>query len=748
MLVTASHQLDQDVFVSFDKEALKQIASVAAHPLFSNEANWVMVSIVFKHNASIKRLVSGFKNDFTKTDNVKVQPDMVGGEVYELHEILISGTDREPILSIDRSEIANAASMDLTLADGNADVVLSSSSGNSVYAAFSVTATFSKSVTGLSLADITVVNGTASSLSGSGAVYTFSVTPSGSTVSVQIDSGKVNEGNNPSNQLTRTYVSPTGWVGANNGVWSTASNWNPQVVPNSTTAFADISRSISGTGVATLLVDSDVTVNNLKFSAATTQWTLSNSNAKSLTLGGTSPTLESSQGSTFIQSPTIIDGDLTIKGSSNYYFGYNSSSLGKVTANNKNIVIDPTVQSVTFNYNNLGTFVGGTLTFSKVLLANINSYNSQFGGVNGPKIVYKNDSLSPIYGSTTNSGALRSATSIPNAIEFQDVGSYNFKVNALMTGTLTGSISKTLYVENVQGGAGMTGNISGLSFTGNGKIVVKKGTDALFTNSAINGGEISLCDSTDSNTLDVASFTIARYGSTGTISHNLKARGSCTNMLYLTSGSQFNGSIVMNPEGSAVNGSIFNIGSNGVVTINGVISDGGANTQNMKFQAKNGQVKLTAQNTYSSPTSVEGLGLEVSGALLNSNVTITANGAFYLTGSCKSVTNNGTLYGFYFSPISSNSSTTVGTINGDFINSGKLNPSFGAGNASTKLIVNGNVTLGGTISYTGPGPVSGNSYVIMEYTGTRTGTFATNNLGAGTSITYDDANKRVIVTKT
>jgi hypothetical protein len=748
MLVTVSHQLDQDVFVSFDKEALKQIASVAAHPLFSNEANWVMVSIVFKHNNSIKRLVSGFKGDFTKTDNVKVQPDMVGGEVYELHEILISGTDRQPILSIDRSEIVNAASMDLTLADGNADVVLSSSSSDSVYAAFSVTATFSKSVTGFSLADITAVNGTASSLSGSGAIYTFSVTPSGSAVSVQINSGKVNEGNNASNQLTRTYVTPTGWVGANNGVWSTASNWNPQVVPNSTTAFADISRSISGTGVATLLVDSDVTVNNLKFSAATTQWTLSNSNAKSLTLGGTSPTLESSQGSTLIQSPTIIDGDLTIKGSSNYYFGYNSSSLGKVTANNKNIVIDPTVQSVTFNYNNLGTFVGGTLTFSKVLLANINSYNSQFGGVNGPKIVYKNDSLSPIYGSTTNSGALRSATSIPNAIEFQDVGSYNFKVNALMTGTLTGSISKTLYVENVQGGAGMTGNISGLSFTGNGKIVVKKGTDALFTNSAINGGEISLCDSTDSNTLDVASFTIARYGSTGTISHNLKARGSCTNMLYLTSGSQFNGSIVMNPEGSAVNGSIFNIGSNGVVTINGVISDGGANTQNMKFQAKNGQVKLTAQNTYSSPTSVEGLGLEVSGALLNSNVTITANGAFYLTGSCKSVTNNGTLYGFYFSPISSNSSTTVGTINGDFINSGKLNPSFGAGNASTKLIVNGNVTLGGTISYTGPGPVSGNSYVIMEYTGTRTGTFATNNLGAGTSITYDDANKRVIVTKT
>ena len=34
MLVTASHQSGQDVQVSFDKEALKQIASVTEHQLF------------------------------------------------------------------------------------------------------------------------------------------------------------------------------------------------------------------------------------------------------------------------------------------------------------------------------------------------------------------------------------------------------------------------------------------------------------------------------------------------------------------------------------------------------------------------------------------------------------------------------------------------------------------------------------------------------------------------------------------
>lgn len=752
-LVTSSHQFGENVQVSFDKEALKLISKVSNHPLLSNEANWEMVTIVYKHESSGKRLVSGIKNDFSKTDDVRVKSNMSGGEVYELYKILISGIDRTPILSIDRLEIANASSMDLTLADGNADVVLSSSSSNSVYAAFSVTATFSKSVTGFSLADITVVNGTASSLSGSGAVYTFSVTPSGSVVSVQINSGKVNEGNNASNQLTRTYVTPTGWVGANNAVWSTASNWNPQVVPNSTTAFADISRSISGTTSATLLVDSDVTVNNLKFSAATTRWTLSNSNAKSLTLGGTSPTLESSQGTTTITAPIILDGDLTIRGASAYQFG-SSSSNGKITANNKNIVIEPAVQSVTFMHNNLGTFVGGTLTFSKVLGANVNSYNGHFGGANGPKIIYKNDAMSPLY-SATNSGCFTGYT-VDNQFEFSDVGNYNFRIQANLAGTITGTVSKPIYFvyAGIGSQVGLTGNISGLNFVGDGKIVVKYGTGLPMTSSPMNGGEIWLSDSTDTNALNLNGYTTVSYNTVSTVTHNLKVRGSGTNVLYMKDGSTFAGSIVLNPDGGAANGSVFITSSETykAFTISGVISDGGINTQNMAFKGggQNTRVTLSGQNTYSSPTIVDvnGGALHVSGALINSPVTVGTNGSFYLTGSCKSLVNNATTYSTYLFAPSNASATTSGTVNGNFTNNGKLMMLFGSANSCNKLIVNGDVTLGGTISHNGSQvPLSGNSYVIMEYTGTRTGTFATNSLGAGTSITYDDANKRVIVTK-
>lgn len=118
-LVTSSHQSGEHVQVSFDKEALKLISKVSNHPLLSNEANWEMVTIVYKHESSNKRLVSGIKNDFSKTDDVRVKSNMSGGEVYELYKILISGQDRTPILSIERSEIANASSMDLTLSGGS-----------------------------------------------------------------------------------------------------------------------------------------------------------------------------------------------------------------------------------------------------------------------------------------------------------------------------------------------------------------------------------------------------------------------------------------------------------------------------------------------------------------------------------------------------------------------------------------------------------------------------------------------------
>lgn len=69
-------------------------------------------------------------------------------------------------------------------------VLATSAAAYSKTAPFPMTITFSKSVTGLVLTDLTVTNGTASGLAGSGATYTFSVTPTAEgTVTAQVVAG-------------------------------------------------------------------------------------------------------------------------------------------------------------------------------------------------------------------------------------------------------------------------------------------------------------------------------------------------------------------------------------------------------------------------------------------------------------------------------------------------------------------------------------------------------------------------------
>jgi hypothetical protein len=91
-------------------------------------------------------------------------------------------------------------------------VTLSTPAGEPTSAAFRVTATFEKSVTGFGLADVTIGNGTASSFSGSGTTYSFDVTPAGQG-SVTVDVGAsaavdaAGVGNVAAQQLVRTYDS-------------------------------------------------------------------------------------------------------------------------------------------------------------------------------------------------------------------------------------------------------------------------------------------------------------------------------------------------------------------------------------------------------------------------------------------------------------------------------------------------------------------------------------------------------------
>ena len=102
----------------------------------------------------------------------------------------------------------------VTLGERVAPTVTLTGPSGGVTAAFTVTATFSEAVTGFALDDITVANGTPSSLvTGNAPVYTFTVTPAfGTTVSVSIAANKVTDtagnANSASNTLSFQADSP------------------------------------------------------------------------------------------------------------------------------------------------------------------------------------------------------------------------------------------------------------------------------------------------------------------------------------------------------------------------------------------------------------------------------------------------------------------------------------------------------------------------------------------------------------
>lgn len=108
-------QVAGENFVTFEmsKEVLKQNSAVSSHAVFSNEANWNMVSYVFKHNSSARRLVGSFK-DFSSPKKSKLKPNMAIGDTFELHKIILATSPRD-LLVLKRSEISGASGFDFNL---------------------------------------------------------------------------------------------------------------------------------------------------------------------------------------------------------------------------------------------------------------------------------------------------------------------------------------------------------------------------------------------------------------------------------------------------------------------------------------------------------------------------------------------------------------------------------------------------------------------------------------------------------
>jgi hypothetical protein len=113
-LLNASQANAGDPIVnSMDKDTLKMVGQVSSDPVFSDEANWKMVSVIYKHDGSAKRLTQGFR-DFSAEKAMKLKPGMQSGEKYELKRMIIRKSDRT-MKVVERSEISDASSFDFTL---------------------------------------------------------------------------------------------------------------------------------------------------------------------------------------------------------------------------------------------------------------------------------------------------------------------------------------------------------------------------------------------------------------------------------------------------------------------------------------------------------------------------------------------------------------------------------------------------------------------------------------------------------
>ena len=174
---------------------------------------------VFEITVTFSESVSGFTADDITVANGTKGSLSGSGTTYTMD--ITPSSDGAVTVDVAANVAQDAAGNNNTVAsqlsvltDGTAPTITLTGPSGVVTAAFTAIAIFSEAVTGFALDDITVTNGTASSLvTGNAPVYTFTVTPTlGTTVSISIAANKVTDtagnANTASNTLSIQADSP------------------------------------------------------------------------------------------------------------------------------------------------------------------------------------------------------------------------------------------------------------------------------------------------------------------------------------------------------------------------------------------------------------------------------------------------------------------------------------------------------------------------------------------------------------
>lgn len=189
------------------------------------------------------------------------------------------------------------------------------------------------------------------------------------------------------------------------------------------------------------------------------------------------------------------------------------------------------------------------------------------------------------------------------------------------------------------------------------------------------------------------------------------------------------------------NGSQFNIGAGDTLNVSSAIDHTTSGLDLGLIKSGTGKMVFTAANTYTSATTVNAGSLFVnntSGSGTGTNtVTVNAAGTLAGTGSITgAVTSAGT--------IAPGNGSTGTLTTGAATLTGTLAIEVDGANAD-KLVANGNLVVGGSLTLSTLGGGFTGPYVIATCTGTLSGTFSS--VPFGYNVTYDTANKQVILTQ-
>ena len=192
--------------LTFDK-TLPTLSSVM---LFSSNASTTLAKV----GDTVKVTLTASESISTPSVSFVVNSTPVNGSVTLLHlsgndwsaSYTANGSDSEGVVGYTISGFTDTAgntgqnissgSGSVTFDRTSPSIALTSSTPNPTgESPFSVTATFSEPVTGFARSDITVDNGIASNVAGSGSIYTFDVTPtSNGTITIDVEAGASSDG--------------------------------------------------------------------------------------------------------------------------------------------------------------------------------------------------------------------------------------------------------------------------------------------------------------------------------------------------------------------------------------------------------------------------------------------------------------------------------------------------------------------------------------------------------------------------